>query len=94
MESLQLSGLQLAALLAAAVLAVVLLALAWLKRSLDAAVARRLAEAERGREAHVERLERELRAAVETSASQVRMETGHRLTEMQSRAYLAAADRS
>ena len=83
MEGLQLSGLQLAALLAAAVLAAVLLALAWLKRSLDAAVARRLAEAERGREAHVERLERELRAAVETSASQVRMETGHRLTEMQ-----------
>ena len=46
-------------------------------------MARRLAEGERGREAQGERLERELRAAVESSASQVRVETGHRLTEMQ-----------
>jgi DNA recombination protein RmuC len=71
------------ALLAAALLIAVLLALLWLRRSLDAAVALRLAESERSREAHNERLERELRAAVESSAGQVRMETGHRLTEMQ-----------
>ena len=62
---------------------VVLLALAWLKRSLDAAVAGRIAESERGREAHSERLERELRAAIDSSSSRVRMETGQRLTEMQ-----------
>ena len=74
---------QLVALIAAAAAAIVVLAALWLKRSLDAAVARRLAEAERSREGREERLERELRAAVESSASQLRMETGHRLTEMQ-----------
>ena len=74
---------QFVALIAAAAAAIVVLAALWLKRSLDAAVGRRLAETEGGREAQGERLERELRAAVESSASQVRMETGHRLTEMQ-----------
>lgn len=75
---------QLPALLAAAVVVVVvLLAILWLKRSLEAAVVQRLADGERSREAKDERLEREWRAAVESSASQVRMETGHRLTEMQ-----------
>jgi len=74
---------QLLALVAAAVAVVILLALMWLRHSLDAAVARRLAANESSREAQSERLERELRAAVESSASQVRMETGHRLTEMQ-----------
>ncbi len=74
---------QLLALTAAAVAVVILLALLWFKRSLDAAVAQRLAASEGNREAQNERLERELRAAVESSASQVRMETGHRLTEMQ-----------
>ena len=76
--------LQLGFVLAAAIgVIVVLLALAWLKRSLDAAVAGRIAESERGREAHSERLERELRAAIDSSSSRVRMETGQRLTEMQ-----------
>jgi DNA recombination protein RmuC len=74
---------QLLALVAAAVAAVIVIALVWLKYSLDAAVAQRLAANEGSREAQNERLERELRAAVESSASQVRMETGHRLTEMQ-----------
>ena len=74
---------QLLALVAAAVAVVILLALVWLRRSLDAAVAQRLAANEGNREAQSERLERELRAAVESSASQVRMETGHRMTEMQ-----------
>jgi len=74
---------QLLALVAAAVAVVILLALMWLRHSLDAAVARRLAANESSREAQSERLERELRAAVESSACQVRMETGHRLTEMQ-----------
>ena len=74
---------QLLALVAAAVAVVILLALMWLRRSLDAAVAQRLAANEGNREAQSERLERELRAAVESSASQVRMETGHRMTEMQ-----------
>jgi DNA recombination protein RmuC len=46
-------------------------------------VSLRLADSERSREAHDERLERELRAAIDSSASQLRMETGHRLTEMQ-----------
>jgi DNA recombination protein RmuC len=79
-----LSEVQLAIALAAAVIVVVLLlALAWLKRSLDAVVAQRLGESERSREAHNERLERELRSAIETSASQVRIETGQRLNEMQ-----------
>ena len=55
----------------------------WLWRRVDAAVARRLAEREQAREAREERLERELRAAVESAATQVRMETGQRLTEMQ-----------
>ncbi len=74
---------QLLALTAAAVAVVILLALAWFKRSLDASIAQRLAASEGNGEAQNERLERELRAAVESSASQVRMETGHRLTEMQ-----------
>jgi DNA recombination protein RmuC len=65
------------------VLAVWLAALTWLKRSFEAALGRRLADSERDRIAQGERLERELRAAVESSASQVRMETGHRLTELQ-----------
>jgi DNA recombination protein RmuC len=79
-----LNELQLGFVLAAAIgVIVVLLALAWLKRSLDAAVAGRIAESERGREAHSERLERELRAAIDSSSSRVRMETGQRLTEMQ-----------
>jgi DNA recombination protein RmuC len=77
-----LNGLQALALLAAALI-VVLLALLWLKRSFEAAVERRLALAERSGESRNERLERELRAAVESSASQVRIETGQRLTEMQ-----------
>jgi DNA recombination protein RmuC len=68
---------------AAAVVFVLLLALGWFKRSLDASIARRLADAERGSEAHNERLERELRAAVDSSASQVRIETGQRLAEVQ-----------
>ena len=54
---------------AAVIVVVLLLALAWLKRSLDAVVAQRLGESERSREAHNERLERELRSAIETSAS-------------------------
>ena len=74
---------QILALLVSAVLLVVVLGLLWLNSSLDAAVSRRLAEGEGHREGQIERLERELRAAVESSASQVRMETGHRLTEMQ-----------
>jgi DNA recombination protein RmuC len=79
-----LNELQLGLVLVAAIgVIVVLLALAWLKRSLDAAVAGRIAESERGREAHSERLERELRAAIDSSSSRVRMETGQRLTEMQ-----------
>jgi len=77
------SEFQVLALLATAVLVVVVLGLLWLKGSLDVAISRRLAESEGGREAQSERLERELRAAVESSASQVRVETGHRLTEMQ-----------
>jgi DNA recombination protein RmuC len=77
------SEFQVLALLATAVLVALLLGLLWLKRSLDTSVAQRLAESDRLRESHDERLERELRAAVESSASQVRMETGHRLTEMQ-----------
>lgn len=67
---------------AASVAAVVLIALLWLKKSLGAAVAQRLADSERSRAAQDERLERELRTAVESSASQVRIETGQRLTEM------------
>ncbi|UCG99623.1 MAG: DNA recombination protein RmuC [Burkholderiales bacterium] len=74
---------QILLLAAGVLLGAILLSLLWLKRSLDGSVARRLAEGERGREAQGERLERELRAAVESSASQVRVETGHRLTEMQ-----------
>ncbi len=74
---------QVIAVLAAAVAIAGVTALVWLKRSLDGAVARRLAESERSRDGQNERLERELRTAVESSASQVRMETGHRLTEMQ-----------
>jgi len=77
------SEFQVLAVLATAVLVVVVLGLLWLKGSLDVAISRRLAESEGGREAQSERLERELRAAVESSASQVRVETGHRLTEMQ-----------
>jgi DNA recombination protein RmuC len=77
------SEFQVLALLATAVLVVVVLGLLWLKGSLDVAISRRLAESEGSREAQSERLERELRAAVESSASQVRVETGHRLTEMQ-----------
>jgi len=72
-----------AAAAAAGVVIALLLAVLWLRRSLDAAVTARLAQGERGRAAQEERLERELRAAVETSASQVRIETGQRLTEMQ-----------
>jgi len=63
--------------------AIVAIALLWLRRSFDASLAQRLAEAGRDREAQEERLERELRAAIDSSASQLRMETGHRLTEMQ-----------
>ena len=77
------SEFQVLAVLATAVLVVVVLGLLWLKGSLDVAISRRLAESEGSREAQSERLERELRAAVESSASQVRVETGHRLTEMQ-----------
>jgi DNA recombination protein RmuC len=77
------SEFQVLALLVTAVLVVVVLGLLWLKGSLDVAISRRLAESEGSREAQSERLERELRAAVESSASQVRVETGHRLTEMQ-----------
>jgi DNA recombination protein RmuC len=78
------SELQTAIAVAAAVVAVVLvLALVWLKRSFDAAVALRIADVERNRGAQDERLERDLRTAVESSASQVRIETGQRLTEMQ-----------
>ena len=78
------SEIQYAAAAAAVVVVVALLfAALWLKRSLDASVAARLADGERTREMLDERLERELRAAVESSASQVRMETGQRLTEMQ-----------
>jgi DNA recombination protein RmuC len=78
------SDLELIVVLAAAgVTAVVLIAMLVLKRSLDTSVALRLAESERQRETQSERLERELRGAVDTSASQVRMETGLRLTEMQ-----------
>ena len=71
------------ALAAVSTVVVLLLALAWLKRGLDAAVSQRLGEAERSREAGNERLERELRAAIDSSASQVRIETGQRLHEMQ-----------
>jgi DNA recombination protein RmuC len=78
-----LTDIQILLLAAGVLLGAILLSLLWLKRSLDGSVARRLAEGERGREAQGERLERELRAAVESSASQVRVETGHRLTEMQ-----------
>jgi DNA recombination protein RmuC len=70
-------------LLAAVALLVVLLALAWVRHGVASAVAARLAESERSGDAHFERLERELRTAIESSASQVRMESGHRLTEMQ-----------
>jgi len=68
---------------AAVAMVVLLLALLWVKRSLDAAVAQRIADAERSRATQDERTERELRAAVESQASQVRIETGQRLTEMQ-----------
>jgi DNA recombination protein RmuC len=70
---------------AAAVVLLVAIAVAglWLKRSLGRAVAERLVAVERDRAAQNERLERELRAAVDSSASQVRVETGQRLTEMQ-----------
>jgi DNA recombination protein RmuC len=70
-------------LLAAVALLVVLLALAWVRHGVASAVEARLAESERRGDAHFERLERELRTAIESSASQVRMESGHRLTEMQ-----------
>jgi len=69
----------LGAVAAAAVLAILL----WLKRSLESALATRLLAAERAREAADERLERELRAAIDSAASQVRVETGQRLTETQ-----------
>jgi hypothetical protein len=74
---------QVLVLLAVAVLVVVALGLLWLRGSVDAALSRRLSELEGSREAQGERLERELRAAIDSSASQLRMETGHRLTEMQ-----------
>jgi len=78
------SDLQLIVVLAAAgAAAVMLLALGWVRRSLGASIARRLTELEGLREAQNERLERELRSAVDTSASQVRIETGLRLSEMQ-----------
>ncbi len=77
------SEVQIALGVAAGAVVALLLALAWLKRSVDGAVAAGQLEAERSRAAHDERLERELRAAIESSASQVRMETGQRLTEMQ-----------
>jgi DNA recombination protein RmuC len=78
-----LNELQWIALATVALLLVMLLSLAWMRRSLDAAVARRIADAERSRAAQDERSERELRAAIESSSSQVRIETGQRLTEMQ-----------
>ena len=77
------SEVQIALGVAAGAVVALLLALAWLKRSVDGAIAAGQLEAERSRAAHDERLERELRAAIESSASQVRMETGQRLTEMQ-----------
>jgi DNA recombination protein RmuC len=54
--------------------------LIWRSRRGDVGLANRLDELARGNE----RLERELRAAVETSATALRMETGARLSELQS----------
>ena len=54
-------------------------ALVWRSRRDDAELATRLHELARGNE----RLERELRTAVETSATALRMETGARLSELQ-----------
>ena len=70
-------------LLGGVVAALLLFGLLWLRRSLEGAIERRLADVERRRESREERLERELRAAVDSSAGQVRMETGQRLTDMQ-----------
>ncbi len=78
------SDLELVIVLAAAgVAVVVIVGLTLLGRALERSVAQRLADSEHQREMQSERLERELRNAVDTSASQVRMETGLRLTEMQ-----------
>ncbi len=78
------SDLQLIVVLAGVGVAVVVLIALWvLKRSLDTAVAQRLADSEHQREAQNERMERELRSAIDTSASQLRIETGLRLSEMQ-----------
>jgi DNA recombination protein RmuC len=68
----------------AAALLFALIALAFgLRRTGDGGVGARLDELRRRSDELSERLERELRAAVDSSASQVRVETGTRLTELQ-----------
>ncbi|MDL1861407.1 DNA recombination protein RmuC [Betaproteobacteria bacterium PRO7] len=70
------------ALAGALLVALVALALALRKREL-AGIGARIDELQRRSDEHGERLERELRAAVENAASQVRIETGARLAELQ-----------
>ena len=69
------------ALAGALVAALVALVLALRRRELNG-VAARIDELQRRADEHGERLERELRTAVETAASQVRIETGARLAEL------------
>ncbi len=66
--------------IAAAALLAALLVLGY---GIGRVIAQRAADTDRRIEASNERLERELRAAIEGSAGQVRIETGQRLTEMQ-----------
>ena len=71
-------------LLIVAVLAIAVSVLAFVTwRGRSGATLARLDELQRRNDAALERLERELRAAVEGSSSGLRMETGRRLTELQ-----------
>lgn len=76
--------LEIVALALAGALLVALAALALaLRRREPAGITARIDELQRRSDEQGERLERELRAAVENAASQVRVETGARLTELQ-----------
>lgn len=76
------TALEIVALALAAALLVALVALALRGRALGA-IGTRIDELQRRAEEHNERLERELRAAVENAASQVRIETGALLAQAQ-----------
>jgi DNA recombination protein RmuC len=77
-----LSTVEIVALALAGALLVALVALALALRR-HARIGARIDELQRRSDEHGERLERELRAAVENAASQVRIETGARLAELQ-----------